>query len=122
MSKDEHYEQKSKEKLSVSMQKKIKTTMIGSLSSIEEHLGFLWGHNSEEPLTAQQEEYKLLYEDLRSEILDKGNTQIRNTESELMTYKVTWNRYKYQIPVKPLAVRGFEQTSKTETIIKNLEN
>tara|TARA_R110000824_G_scaffold34484_5_gene109322 strand:- start:2341 stop:2685 length:345 start_codon:yes stop_codon:yes gene_type:complete len=99
MTKDEHYKQRSKDRLSISMQKKVKTTMIGSLSSIEEHFGFLWGHDSEAPLTTQQEDFKQAFELLRSEILDKGNTQIRNVEAELATYDVTWNRYRYQIPV-----------------------
>ena len=99
MPKDEHYKQKSKEKLSVSMQKKVKTTMIGSLSSIEEHFGYLWGHGSESTITDEQSEFKAAYEELRSEILDKGNTQIRNIEAELSSYDVTWNRYRYQIPV-----------------------
>ena len=102
MSKDEHYKQKSKDRLSVAMQRKVQTTMIGALSSIEDHLGFLWGHNSEAPLTNDQEEFKRAYENLRSEILDKGNAQIRNVESELSTYDVIWNRYKYQIPVMPI--------------------
>lgn len=102
MPKDVHYKKKSKEKLSLAIEKKIKTTMIGSLSSIEDHFGFLWGHNSEEPLTKDQEEIRKIYDDLRSEILDKGNTQIRNVESELSTYDVLWNRYKYQIPVTPI--------------------
>jgi hypothetical protein len=102
MQKDEHYRQKSKDKLSVSMQKRVKTTMIGSLSSIEEHLGFIWGHGSESIITDEQAKFKTLYEELRSEILDKGNTQIRNIEAELATYDVTWNRYRYQIPVTPI--------------------
>jgi hypothetical protein len=102
MPKDEHYKQKSKDRLCIAMQRKVQTTMIGSLSSIEDHLGFLWGHNSEAPLTNDQEEFKKAYENLRSEILDKGNAQIRNVESEIATYDVIWNRYKYQIPVIPM--------------------
>ena len=112
MPKDEHYRQKSKDRLTTSTQKKIRTTMIGSLCSIEDHLGFLWGHNSNEPLTEQQEEFRNIYEELRTEILDKGNIQIKEVVVDLSTYDVTWNRYRYQIPVTPL---------KTHTVIHTQE-
>lgn len=75
--------------------------MIGALSSIEDHLGFLWGHKSDEALSEEQEKMRQLYEELRSEILDKGNTQMRNIDAELTQYDINWNRYQYQIPIKP---------------------
>jgi len=61
------------------VKKKIQTTMIGALSSIEEHLSFLW-----------QDEEKLseIYQKLRSEILDKGNKQIRYAELDILKYEV----------------------------------
>lgn len=62
--------------------------MIGALDSIEKHLGFLWGHEAEGELTEQQEELRQIYEALRSEILDKGNTQMRNLDVELNGYDV----------------------------------
>ena len=101
-SKDDLYKEKSKDRLAKNCKKKIQTTMIGALSSIEDHLGFLWGHKSDESLSEEQEKMRLVYEELRSEILDKGNTQMRNIDTELTQYDVTWNRYQYQIPVKPL--------------------
>ena len=76
--------------------------MIGALSSIEDHLCFLWGHKSDEALSEEQEKMRQLYEELRSEILDKGNTQMRNIDAELTQYDINWNRYQYQIPIKPL--------------------
>lgn len=100
--KEDLYKEKSKERLNKNCKKKVQTTMIGALSSIEEHFGFLWGHESDDPLSEEQEKMRLLYEELRSEVLDKGNTQIRNIDAELTQYDITWNRYQYQIPVKPL--------------------
>jgi hypothetical protein len=76
--------------------------MIGALSSIEEHFGFLWDHQSDGELSENQEKMRQLYEELRSEILDKGNTQIRNVDAEITQYDINWNRYQYQIPIKPL--------------------
>ena len=100
--KEDLYKEKSKERLNKICKKKLQTTMIGALSSIEEHFGFLWGHESDEPLSEDQEKMRLVYEELRSDVLDKGNTQIRNIDAEFTQYDITWNRYQYQIPVKPL--------------------
>ena len=94
--------ERSRERLSKNCKKKIQTTMIGSLSSIEEYFGHLWGHEQEGELTEEQEELRLIYEELRSEILRKGNTQIRNVDAEMSEYDIQWSRYQYQIPVKPL--------------------
>ena len=101
-SKDDLYKEKSKDRLTKNCKKKIQTTMIGALSSIEDHLEFLWGHKSDEALSEEQEKMRQLYEELRSEILDKGNTQMRNIDAELTQYDINWNRYQYQIPIKPL--------------------
>jgi len=102
MNKENLYREKSKDRLNKNCKKKVQTTMIGALSSIEEHFGFLWGHESDEPLSEDQEKMRLVYEELRSDVLDKGNTQIRNIDAEFTQYDITWNRYQYQIPVKPL--------------------
>ena len=40
------------------------------------------------------------YQQVRSEILDKGNTQARNVDAELNQYDVTWLKYQVNIPVK----------------------
>ena len=72
--------------------------MIGALSSIEENLGFLWNSNGN--LTEEQEKIYNLYQKIRSEILDKGNTQARNIDVELSQYDIKWLRYSVTIPVK----------------------
>lgn len=73
----------SKKKLFDVSSKKIRTTMIGALSTVEEHLGFLWAEGS-----VEAEEFKKIYERIRSEILDRGNNQIRNLEAEFSHYDV----------------------------------
>ncbi len=88
----------SKDRLSKILKKKIQTTMIGALSSIEENFGFLWQeHNGK--LTKDQELMKNLYNKVRSEILDKGNNQARNIDAELAQYEIDWLRYSIKIPV-----------------------
>ena len=99
--KEERYKEVSKQRLLKIGQKKIQTTMIGALSSVEKHFGFLWGHEKEEELTAEQQHVKDLFEEVRAEILDRGNNQIRNLEAELAHYDVSWLRYHMSIPFKP---------------------
>jgi len=61
----------------------------------------LWGHEQEDELTAEQQHVKSLFEEVRAEILDRGNNQIRNLEAELAHYDVSWLRYHISIPFKP---------------------
>lgn len=84
----------SKDKLLKSAKKRIQTTMIGALSSIEEHFGFLW----ENDLDEHSGDMKKIFEELRAEILDRGNNQIRNLDGDFSTYDVVWKRYHYQLP------------------------
>ena len=98
--KDDRYKELSKDRLVKIAAKKIKTTMIGALSSIEKTFGFLWSHNSDIDLTEEQRHMKELYENMRSDILDRGNSQIRNLEAELSHYDITWKRYQVTLPIK----------------------
>lgn len=93
------YKLESKERLSKILKKKIQTTMIGALSSIEENLGFLWKNESGGPLSKDQEVMKDLYNKIRSEILDRGNNQARNIDAELAQYEIEWLRYQIKMPV-----------------------
>jgi transcription termination factor Rho len=95
---EEKYKHDSRDRLGKILKKKVETTMIGALSSIEENLGFLWNSNSN--LTEEQEKIYNLYQKIRSEILDKGNTQARNIDVELSQYDIKWLRYSVTIPVK----------------------
>lgn len=93
---EKKYKAESKDRLSKILKKKIQTTMIGALSSIEENFGFLW-NDSKSP--SDKEAMKALYNKVRSEILDKGNNQARNIDAELAQYEVEWLRYSIKIPV-----------------------
>ena len=88
----------SRDRLSKIIRKKIETTMIGALSSVEEHFGFLWA-TEDGQLTDEQRYMKETYQKIRSEILYKGNTQARNVDAELAQYDVKWLKYSIQIPV-----------------------
>ncbi len=96
---DDKYSQGSKDRLSKILKKKIQTTMIGALSTIEDNFGFLW--ESDEQPEEQKQVMKELYDKVRSEILDKGNHQARNIDAELAQYDVKWLKYQMIMPVKP---------------------
>lgn len=89
----------SKDRLSKILKKKVVTTMIGSLSSIEKNFGFLWTNNEGE-LTPEQKTMYDIYQETRQEILDKGNTQAKNIDAELSQYDIKWLKYNTTIPVK----------------------
>jgi len=100
--KEAKYKDVSKDRLLKISKKKIQTTMIGALSTLEKQFGFLWGHGTEEPLTPEQQHLRDLYDEVRSEILDRGNAQSRNLEAEFSQYDIRWNRYKMELPVTKL--------------------
>jgi len=95
---DAKYKQDSKDRLSKILKKKIQTTMIGALSTIEENFGFLW-NNNDAPRNEQEKMMKEVYNKIRSEILDRGNNQARNIDAELAQYEVEWMRYQVKMPV-----------------------
>lgn len=90
----------SKKRLMQNIEKKFKTSMIGTLARCEEHLGFLWGYESDKPLTDEQKQYKILWENLRTEILNHCNSQLRMTLEEVMQYTISWNQYKTDFIIK----------------------
>jgi hypothetical protein len=97
----------SRDKLFKMSKKKIQTTMIGALSTIEENFGFLWGLSiSEGERSEEQKKIQELYEDARAKILDRGNTQIRNLESEFINYDITRKKYLINLPVSQLKQEG----------------
>ena len=99
-SREDRYKEVSKDALFKASKKKIQTTMIGALSTIEEHFGFLWGFElPEDQLTPKQKHVKSIFEDVRAKILDRGNTQIRSLESEFVNYEISKKKYFINLPV-----------------------
>ena len=112
--KTNRYKEVSKDRLLKVSKKKIQTTMIGALSTVEKHLGFLWGHESSEELTPEQEHLKEIYDEIRSEILDRGNNQARNLETEFAAYDINWLRYQITLPVKTINRKGEDDGKEEE--------
>jgi hypothetical protein len=96
---EERYKEVSKDKLFKVAVQKIRTTMIGSLSTLEEAFGFLWGFNNNEEKTEDQKKLEEIYEQARAEILDRGNTQMRLLESEFVNYDIVRKKHYINLPV-----------------------
>lgn len=96
---EERRKEVSKDTLFKSCKKKIQTTMIGALDSVEKSFGFLWGFEDNTDMSPEQKHLKEIYEEARAKILDKGNTQIRNLEAEFANYEINKKRYQINLPV-----------------------
>jgi hypothetical protein len=90
---EQSYKENSKNRLITNVEKKFRTTMIGSLAVFEKYFGELWGHGKGE-LTQEQRDFRELWEEARTDILNNGNTQMRIAQEEIAQYTMTWNRYK----------------------------
>lgn len=97
---DEKYALGSKRRLMKNIEKKFKTAMIGTLARCEKDLGFLWGHESKSPLSLEQEKYDEIWQNLRTEILNHCNSQLRAAMDEIMEYDIKWNQYKTEFIIK----------------------
>lgn len=100
-----------RENLSRNVKKRIQTTMIGAIASIEEYFGKFWGKDLDDP-SPSQEKFREIFENLRDEILDKGNSQIRNVDADLAKYEVEEIRFNYQLPVVHIKSENMKFRSK----------
>ncbi len=82
-----------REKLENELAAKMKTIMIGAIASIEEKFGALWAFRKGRPLNRQEQEFLDVFTNLRKEILDKGNNQIRGMRETLDTYDISYVGY-----------------------------
>lgn len=67
------------------IQKRFQTSMIGSLARVEDYFGFMWGHDKD-MISIEQSENRRLWEELREEILDHSNYQMRCAINDLKNY------------------------------------
>jgi hypothetical protein len=67
------------------IEKRFQTSMIGSLARVEEYFGFLWGHNKNY-LSNKEHANRELWEELRTEILNHCNYQMREALEDIKEY------------------------------------
>ena len=69
--------------------------MIGALDSFEAEFGDQWGHGLDiEDLTPEQIEKRKVWNAVRTDILNKGNNQLRAAQEEIAQYTMTWDKYR----------------------------
>jgi len=91
----------SKKQLVDMLEKRLKTTFIGAISSFENAFGYMWGHNKKN--TDRNEHEKDMYNlwmQTRNEILNKSNVQSRAIIEDLRNYTVKFNMYKIVMRTK----------------------
>ena len=96
-----NYFARSQERLSTSVEKKLRTTFIGALSIFEEAFGHLWGYRlPESELTDEQFECRKRWEFARTKILNNGNNQLRTALKEISEYSIEWNRHRASVSME----------------------
>ncbi len=85
-------------KLGAYLNKRMRTIMIGALAAFEESFDILWGQDKPmSELTEKEAKFRELWEQTRTNILNKGNNQARLATDELGEYTTEWNRHYTEI-------------------------
>lgn len=88
-----------KQNIQKQIRKRFETSMIGSLARIEDFFGFLWG-DFKDNLSAKEYEYRRIWEQLRTEILNHCNTQMRAAIDDINDYlEYDNNLYEYKFTI-----------------------
>lgn len=83
-----------KEILIDNIRKKITTTMIGAIDAVEKKLGFLWSKDDADAKFMQK-----TFLEIRKNILDNGNAQIKLAEEEISGYDIEKTSFHTIFPV-----------------------
>src|SRR5688500_11193654 len=95
------YAEESRKRLDSIISKKLPTTFIGALAAVEKSFGFLWGFGKKEhELTEEERELFAIWQNVRNEVLNNGNNQLRALRNELQNHNVSWNRHTLIISAK----------------------
>jgi len=87
--------EKYRDRLKKIISTKIQTTMIFPLSQFESAFGHLWGHGKDDhKLTEEEKMYRSKWNEVRNNILNNGNQQKRNANTELDMHDIIWQGYK----------------------------
>lgn len=88
--------QDSQDRLKKIAHKKFRTCFISALSEFENAFGVeLWGHGlSEDKISQQQKSNRILWDQVRKNILDKGNAQSRALSMEIDLHRVEFEGYR----------------------------
>lgn len=90
--------QDSRDRLKKIARKKFRTCFIFALAEFENTFGLeIWGHNlPEDKLTPEQKANRMRWEQVRKNILDKGNAQARALGMEIDLHKIEFEGYRME--------------------------
>lgn len=91
--------EESKQKIIECVNRHVRTTMVGAVATVEHYFGFLWGLNEDREITAEEQELANKFAELRSQVFDIGNLQMRNFAGELHQYIISRKKYSLTLPV-----------------------
>ena len=105
--KDKLIAQGSKKRLKTITDRKFNTCFIFPLSEFETVFGSIWGHGLlDEELTIEQKMNKAKWDQVRMNILNKGNAQRRALQTEIDLYDMRFERYHMEIRPKGASNNG----------------
>lgn len=90
---------KDEDKLLDDVEKRFQTLMIGAISRVEKSFGYLWNHGSD-PTNETQASFRQKWDNLRTELLNHGNNQIRLAINSIEDYLDGNNKFSYQYNFK----------------------
>lgn len=99
----------SRQKITECVNRHIRTTMVGAVAAVEHYFGFLWGLNEDRELTVEEQELADKFAELRSQVFDIGNLQMRNFAGELHQYIISRKKYSLTLPVIPRKKDGQDE-------------
>lgn len=82
------------EEIIKNIETRMRTIMIGALSRMENSFGYLWNHG-DDPETTNQKQFADKWENLRLELLNHGNNQIRSATEDLRYFFDKQDKYMY---------------------------
>lgn len=93
--------ERSQAKLLRMIEKKLTTSFIGALARFENYFGGLWAHGVDfVDLTPEEKEWRELWIQARTEILNNGNNQVRAIQQEVQLYTTKWQGHQIQLNVE----------------------
>lgn len=92
-------EENDNKRLRAVVAKRLRTTFIGALATFEAAFGRLWGHGLPDgKLSEEQRRYRAVWNDVRNQILNAGNSQLRAAEAEIGSHTVSKNSKQVVFP------------------------
>lgn len=98
---EQKYLDQCRQRLDKIISTKIRTTFIGAIDQIQQTFGFLWKDGLDCDLNEDEIKMRQLFDQLRTNILNIGNRELRAAKNEIANQTISWNRYHTEFKVLP---------------------